>query len=59
MWTWDNVYADQFANTLCCCCASVGCCLNSANIAADHDSNETAADKFLADEGNIGQSPKA
>ena len=32
---------------------SVGRSLDSADIAADHNGDEPAADKFLADEGNV------
>ena len=53
VWTWDNVYAEQFANALRSSSTSVSRSLDSADIAADHNSDEPAADKFLTDEGNV------
>ena len=53
MWTWDNVYAEQFANALRSSSTSVGRSLDSADIAADHDGHEAGADLLLTDQMNV------
>lgn len=53
MWTWNHVYGKQFANALCSSSTSIGSSFYSANIAAYHNGDEPAADKFFADEGNV------
>ena len=44
---------DKLANTACRCCARVNGCLDSADVAADHDGHKAAADMDLADQMNV------
>ena len=43
----------QLADTACCSCSRIYCCLDCARIAADHDGYESAAYMHLADQGYI------
>ena len=44
---------DELANAACSCCACVNGCLDSADVAADHNGHEAAANLNLTDQTDV------
>ena len=49
----NYVRSDNLAERACSCSACVNSSLNCADVATNHDGNQTGTDLFLADEGNV------
>ena len=49
----NDMDGDEVANAVSCCAAGFGSCLDSADIAADHDGDETAADVDFAAKADV------